>query len=266
MQHLGYLSSTGQTLTTADGHPIEVLDLTIPPDASLSSWAAAFRQNYCLDAEIDALRSGTGLSRSDYLNQLVFPDRTEKPGPSIRSGDFAELLMSDYVEHLLGYWVPRDKYAMKGSRNESVKGVDILGFKVVGSSPHPDDSMVAFEAKGQLSNTAYDGRLQAAIVDSSKDYLRRAISLNATKQRLLRAGDVEHVKLIARFQNDSDNPYRFESGAAAVLSDAAYDAAKIQKAVVADHANPHNLKLIVVKGKDLMKLAHSLYEIAANEA
>lgn len=265
MEHLSYLKPTGQTLKTADGHPIEVLELSIPPEADLNLWAKAFRQNYCLDEEIDELRQGTGLTRAQYLEQLVFPDKSKAPGPSIRSGDFAELLMSDYVEHVLGYWVPRDKYAFKASRDESVKGVDILGFKL-SQEAASQDTMLALEAKGQLTNTEYDDRLQTAIVDSSKDYLRRAITLNATKQRLLRTGQKDSAKMISRFQNDSDHPYIFESGAAAVLSEVAYDEARLQGSIVEGHANATNLKLIVIKGRDLMGLAHALYERAANEA
>ena len=66
------------------------------------------------------MRAGTGKSRSQYLLDLVFPDRANAPGPGVRSGDFAELLISDYVEFILGYWVPRGKYAEKGSRDETI--------------------------------------------------------------------------------------------------------------------------------------------------
>ena len=56
--------------------------------------------------------------------------------------------MSDYVEYVLGYWVPRGKYAEKSSRDESVKGVDILGF-CLATPPTPihADTLLAFEVK-----------------------------------------------------------------------------------------------------------------------
>jgi hypothetical protein len=234
----------------------------------LSEWASAFRQHYCSDAEIDALRAGTGLTRSEYLTQLVFPDKSAAPGPGIRAGDFAELLLSDYVEHLLGYWVPRGKYADKASRDESAKGVDIVGFRVMDpSASTPADTLLAFEVKAQLSGTKYKGRLQVAIEDSSKDYLRRALTLNATKRRLRQAGEDSKALLVQRFQNPSDHPYVFRSGAAAVLSDGAYDESLLQSATkIADHQNAANLELIVVRGKELMKLVHAIYERAAHEA
>lgn len=267
--HVSGLSKCSEHLSTSDGCQIDVWELTVPPTVGyLSGWASTFRQHYCLDTEIDALRAGTGLTRSEYLTQLVFPDKSTAPGPAIRAGDFAELLVSDYVEHVLGYWVPRGKYAEKASRDESIKGVDILGFHLTNPSASTStDTLVAFEVKAQFSGGKYTGRLQTAIDDSSKDYLRRALTLNATKRRLRQAGEHDKALLVQRFQNLSDHPYIYRSGAAAVLSDAAYDEPLLQSATkVSEHQNAANLELIVVRGKELMKLVHALYERAAHEA
>lgn len=262
-------SMTVKSLVTSDGHRIDVWELKAPTKSrELSVWASAFRQNYCPDAEIDDLREGTGLSRAEYLIDMVFPDERANPGPGIRAGDFAEILVSDYVEHLLGYWVPRGKYAGKASRNESVKGVDILGFFTPDpATPTRSDTLMAFEVKAQFSGSNYAGILQKAIDDSSKDYLRRATTLNATKRRLLAAGEQGKALVVQRFQNLADHPYIYRSGAAAVLSKSAYDKAALQGSTkVTGHQNQGNLELLVIRGKDLLTLVHSLYQTAANEA
>ena len=266
--YLTFLKKAGKELKSADGRSIQVWELSVPKaDPCLSEWAARFRQHYCVDAEIDELRDGTGMSRSEYLMQLVFPDTTKAPGPGVRSGDFAELLVADYVEYVLGFWVPRGKYAQKASRDESVKGVDILGFKVVEPGRElRGDTLLAFEVKAQLRGGKYEGRLQTAVDDSSKDYLRSAYTLNATKCRLRTAGDNEHALVVRRFQNMADHPYVFASGAAAVLSDESYHEGALQATNTVNHKNAERLELIVVRGNRLMNLAHSLYEKAANEA
>lgn len=267
--HLSSLKRCAATLATSDGRRIDVWELHVSlTDVYLSEWASNFRQHYCSDSEIDDLRAGTGLSRAEYLTQLVFPDKSDALGPGIRAGDFAELLVSDYVEYQLGYWVPRGKYAEKSSRDESVKGVDILGFRLTSpTAPSSKDTLLAFEVKAQLSGKKYTGRLQTAIDDSSKDYLRRAITLNATKRRLLHAGQHDRAMVVKRFQNLSDYPYVYRSGAAAVLSDSVYDEVLLRKSTkVAGHKNAANLELIVIHGKELMKLVHALYERAADEA
>jgi len=267
--HLSSLIKCAETLATSDGRRIDLWELRVPPIAGyLSAWASAFRQHYCSDSEIDDLRDGTGLSREDYLTRLVFPDKNAAPGPGIRAGDFAELLVSDYVEYLLGYWVPREKYAEKSSRDESIKGVDIVGMRLTSPlASSPTDTLLAFEVKAQLSDGKYTGRLQTAIDDSSKDHLRLAMTLNATKRRLRQAGHHDRALVVQRFQNLSDHPYIYRSGAAAVLSDSAYDEILLQKSTkVTGHQNAGNLELIVIRGKELMALVHALYERAANEA
>lgn len=266
--YLNYLQKTADTLTTIDGRPIPVWELVVATDdPCFSDWASRFRQFYCLDAELDDLRQGTGKSRAEYLSDLVFPSRSENPGPAIRSGDFAELMISDFVEHVLCYWVPREKYGEKASPNESVKGVDILGFRIGElSSPSLSDTLLLFEVKAQLTNTNYTGRLQTAIDDSSKDYIRAAFTLNATKRRLIKADRNEHAGIVQRFQNITDHPYTFRSGAAAVLSETAYDTVELQKSSTATHNNTNNLELLVVRGNELMSLVHTLYQRAADEA
>lgn len=256
------------TLSLNTGETCEVWELAVPEDeACLSEWALKFRQTYCPDRDLNILCEGTGKSRAEYLLDLVFPDKTVRPGPGIRAGDFAELLVADFVEFMLGYLVPRSKYAEKGSRNESVKGVDIVGFKLSDAQrPAPSDEMLTFEVKAQLSGGKYTERLQVAVNDSGKDYLRASETLAAMKRRMHIAGDTESMLVVQRFQNAADRPYQLLSGAAAILSADAFDAEGIRKTTVADHNNAVNLKLVVVKGEDLMALAHALYQRAADEA
>lgn len=265
-----YLQKLKQTeaLTLGAGGKCEVWELDVTSDAAcLSEWANRFRQTYCPDSELDILREGTGKSRAEYLLELVFPDKSAPPGPAVRSGDFAELLVSDYVEFVLGYWVPRGKYAAKGSRDESVKGVDIVGFQCPDpGKPKPTDEMLTFEAKAQLSGGKYKDRLQVAVNDSGKDYLRAGQTLAAMKRRMHIAGELPSMLVVQRFQDAVDRPYRLLSGAAAVLSDAAFDTDGIKGTTVAEHTNADNLRLIAIKGKDLMTLAHELYQRAADEA
>ncbi|WP_417068460.1 hypothetical protein [Niveibacterium terrae] len=257
-----------ESLTLDAGETCEVWALNVPNDAALlSEWAYKFRNTYCSDGDLDILREGTGLSRAEYLLKLVFPDRSEAPGPAVRSGDFAEFLVSDFVEFMLGYWVPRGKYAEKGCRDESVKGVDIVGFKCPNANqPKLTDEMMTFEVKAQLRGGKYKKRLQVAVNDSGKDYLRAGETLAAMKRRMHLAGQQAYMLIVQRFQNAVDRPYRLVSGAAAVLSDDAFDSECIKATSTVAHNNAANLKLITITGKDLMALAHSLYKRAADEA
>jgi hypothetical protein len=267
--HLAWLTNTHETIQTADGLVAEVWELIPESDqAVLSAWSKHFREHYCEDALLDKLREGTGLSRAEYLEQMKFPHATEAPGPSIRSGDFAEILIADYVEFKLGYWCPRElRYDMKWNRNESTKGCDVLGFRFVRDGRvSPSDELFIFEAKARLSGNAAVNRLQDAVDDSAKDPLREGMSLNALKQRCIERADNESAAKIRRFQNMADRPFKRLSGAAAVLSTQVYDRNLLAQTTTAHHPNSAALKLIVVKGNALMPLVHALYERAKDEA
>lgn len=266
--HLGWLVKTDRLLRSKDGAKIEIWELRHRPDERvLSDWARHFRNHYCDDRRIDQLRAGTGHSRADYLKKLKFPDSAKAPGPSIRSGDFAEILVADYLEHVLKYWVPRTRYDDKTVRNESKKGSDILGFRFQASGkPSPADTLIIFESKAGLSGQAADGILQAAISDSAKDDLRKAESLNAIKQRLIERNEPEEAEKIARFQSPEDSPYNCIFGAAALFSSELLDEPVLTATDTSEHPYRGKLSLVVISGPNLMDLVHALYERAANEA
>ncbi len=266
--HITWLKNSGESLKANSGEKVQVWTLTCSNhQAVLKEWATHFRQHYCLDSEIDALRAGTGLSRTNYLLNLVFPDSAAAPGPSIRAGDFSEILVADYLQYVLGYWVPRGRYSEKAIRNESVKGVDVLGFRLKKDGHiNPKDEMLTFEVKAQFSGSKPINRLQNAVDDSAKDNLRKAYTLNAAKRRLLANKDDAGAAIVERFQDASDRPYKDLTGAAAVFCDSVFDTNSIKTTDTKAHPNRSNLILLVVRGKDLMNLTHNLYLRAANEA
>ena len=266
-KHVMWLRDTGTTLTTACGKIARIWQLAHHNDkTTLSAWAKHYRNHYCLDSEIDDLKDGTGLSRCDYLCQYVFPDDTAAPGPSIRAGDFAEILVADFLEFKEGYWVPRFKYDDKAVRNESTKGADILGFKIVSTDESPEDTLATFEAKAKLTGKPAN-RLQDAVEASAEDFhVRKAESLNALKRRLIRSGRRNEAMKVRRFQDKVDRPYHEVSGAAAVFSESAYDYGLLSKTDSSTHPNQGELRLVVIKGKDLMALVHDLYRRAGDEA
>lgn len=271
--HTNWLKrTTAARLETADGRTVSLFELVVDPEdnATLAKWAKDFRQQYCLDSEIDRLRKGTNKSRAEYLKDLVFPDASDDFGPATRSGDFAEILIADLLENHLGFWTPRTRYADKLIRNESPKGTDILGFKFSPGSPHKPssgDAVLCVESKAQLSGSKPTPRLQDAVNDSAKDVYRLSESLNAMKRRLIARGDDEGANRVERFQDALQVPYLRLSGAAAVFCSSVYDATHIASTTnCASHENAANLTLVVVYSKTLMKFVHALYTRAADEA
>lgn len=267
-EHIKWLTKSTEILTSKDGKLIEIWELKYENDEKiLSAWAKHLRNHYCLDSEIDILIYRTHLTKTEYLNQIKFPSKTDKLGPSIRSGDFSEILVADFLEFVLGFCVPRSRYIKKTIRNESTKGADIIGFKLFKENEEsPRDILAIFEAKAQLSSKSKTSRLQDAIDGSAKDKLRKGESLNALKQHFLDMKQFDDYKMVSRFQDSEDSPYIELSGAAVVISYDFFDANQMSEACTQSHPNSRNLKLLIIRGESLMNLVHDLYERAANEA
>jgi len=265
--HLEWLIDTGETFTTSCGKSVPIYELRYDMNNAqiMSEWAKHFRNHYCLDAELPFLKPETK-SNSEYLLTMKFPDAKPGLGPSIRSGDFAEILVADYLQYLRKYYVPRTRYDRKIIGNESSKGSDVLGFKKQGVEPHKNDKLIVYEVKTKLSENKKVNVLQAAINDSSKDESRIAESLNAIKQRLFDKKDLSGIRVISRFQNNIDDPYKTIFGAAAVVTNSSCCFDTLAESDSADHVAANILEMLVIRGQNLMSLVHALYDKAANEA
>ena len=268
--HMRWLIRSNNSLQTNDGKEIEVWEFRHEHDDEvLSEWAKHFRNHYCLDSDIDYFRRGTPHSRKEYLDIIKFPDVKKVPGPSIRAGDFGEILVSDFLEYLCGYWVPRTRYGDKTIRNESTKGSDVIGFHIINDGTvSSDDCLAIFETKTQFSGRKSAARLQDAVNDSSKDIVRKAESLNAIKQRLYKGkgSDNSDSEKIERFQNAVDHPYKEEYGAVALFDNPLFDEHMTSLTDVSSHPYSNDLALVVIKGDQMMTLVHELYRRAADEA
>lgn len=270
--HLDWLNNdTSQQVKLSTGQIIDVWFFEHKDEQSvMSQWANHFRNHYCEDEELEIMIKGEGLSKQEYLTTRKFPDQSNRPGPSIRSGDFSEILVADFLEHILEYEVPRTRYDRKSIPNESTKGSDLIGFKFKDNNAKPssEDELIVYEVKAKFSGNKSSGkeRLQDAVDDSIKDEIRLSESLYAMKTRLWDKGDKESFKMIERFQNIVDRPYNRLFGAAALYSTHLYDSNRLKVVDTSKHPNDDNLKLLIIYGDDMMDLVHDLYRRAADEA
>jgi hypothetical protein len=265
-EHITWLVDTGKSLTTVDGKTVDVWEFRHEDNnAIMSAWAKHFRNHYCPDGDIDFLRGKK--SRKDYLNELKFPSSSPGLGPSVRSGDFGEILVADYLQWRLGYWVPRVRWASKANPNESTKGSDVVGFLFARENEASEDDILTIcEVKAGLSSNAGKDKLQIAVNDSAKDHFRMGVSLNFIKQKLYEQREIEDALKVARFQTPIDVPYETAYQAVALLTNSRFDTEVITNTEAHSHPNSDQLLLLVIRGKDMMKLAHSLYKRAADEA
>ena len=268
--HAGWFKKL-KSIQTAEKRQIHLYQLTHDAldEQTMVAWATHFRQHYCLDRDLPRLRRGTpAKTNGEYLINFKFPDERSGFGPGIRAGDFAEILVSDLLESMLDYFVPRTRYSDKKVRDESSKGSDVIGLRILSDDPQKyshEDELFSVEAKAKLTKGT-SSRLQDAVIDSAKDPFRIAQSLNAMKNRLIGIQEYEQADYVERFQDPTARPFVQKYGAAAILCSSAYDAELIAKTVCADHPYESQLELLCIHGMDLMKFVHALYKRAADEA
>lgn len=255
-------------ISSQDGKEIEIWSFCYDESQKdvMSNWAREFRNVYRLDSKLDKLRCKEKLSRKDYLLLRVFPKRTKGLGPSVRAGDFSEILISHFLQYLENYWVPsKIRYENKPVTDCSTPGSDVVAMKFADDSfCNPNDELIVVEAKAGYTDG--ENKLQEAVDDSNKDPRRLGEFLDFAKNRFDLLEDDESFKKIERFQNEVDYPYNKKFGAAAFCDEKLFDEDEISKTDCSGHAKKSKLRLILVKGKDMMKLVHSLYERAADEA
>lgn len=256
-RYIDYFASDG-IMATIEGRNIHLVELKACDDEEvIEEWSRYFRNNYCTDTEVDLLREGFGYSRAEFLERIKFPDKNARLGSATRSGDFCEILVADYAQFVLDYYIPRTRYDRKINRNSSPMGSDLLGFKV-GPKISQNDEMIIFEVKAQASETSPGNKLQEAVNDSNKDVKRIAESLNAANQRLIDKGLFEEAKTIQRFQNATDRPYKRRFAAAAIHSNSSFSKEVIEQVSTMEHTDP-GILMIVIRGEKLMNFIHEMY-------
>jgi len=262
---LKYLNglSKKENIITNEGKNIEIYELNINKDEEiLNEWAHHFRKQYCEDDMLNKLINGTGMSKQEWLLENKFPSEKVAPGPSTRAGDFGELLIADYIEYILSYYVPRTKYSNKINPNMSQPGSDVIGFKFSREKETVKDELYVIEVKTRASVcNETENRLQEAIDDSNKDIERLAISLSAMRQRLIELKREDESKIVKRFQNNADKPYKTKYGATAIYTTEMLDLEKIKEIKI---TNEHDsLDLFIIHIDNLMSFINELYRRAS---
>lgn len=97
-RYMNYLISENP-IYTDEGKKIEVFHLDIQDDPEIfEEWAKQFRRNYCSDDELQEMTNEINISSNEYLKNYKLPSDS-RIGLSTMSGDFGEILVSDYLQY-----------------------------------------------------------------------------------------------------------------------------------------------------------------------
>ncbi len=250
---------TKEQCSFRDGTPVAcwLLDWNCDDDA-LDEWALHIRRHYIRDKELADRCANRGEKPTTYLPRRIVPDKSQ-----IRSGDFAEILISDVLEYLCKYAVPRYKQNGRKDKNSSEHGSDVIAYRIQDDvRASSDDMLLAFEVKSNVSGKtekSFRRRVEDAATDSTKDPNRVPMTLDYMIDEANKAGDVQIGKALLRFFNKGGATFREVYGSAVITQ---YDtpnnalSSKLPSEVQLDGDSP----LIVVHAQKLMGLINSLYD------
>lgn len=237
----------------------------------LDAWALHIRRHYILDAELEDDRALLDLDAEQYLRKYIIPQKDDHMGPTARSNTISEILFSDLLEFVYGYHVPRCRQHNMSGKTVSEHGTDIIGYKFAKDrdNPNKEDQLIAVEVKAKLSS-GDTSVIADAVNDSLKDEYRTALSLNYMRKKLQEMGNAEEAADIRRFQQKLRDGYDYHLSyvAAGITSIPSLEQKLINGASISilpgidgtALAINNGTSLFFVHGKQLMKLAHEIFE------
>ena len=235
-------------------------------ETALESWALHVRRHYIRDDELYEDCKAYGKPIREYLQTSCIPTHSDvdRLGPSTRSGDFAEIIISDMLQFIEGLTVPRYKQIDRTNPNSSDQGSDVIGYKVTNPSlPRNNDTLLAVEVKAKLTDPIdLAGTIAKAAKDSKKDdprnRFRTSLSLRMLEKRSRAAGDSITAAECRRFMRLAEQPFAFKRGSAVVVSLNEVD--NLACLSFGELGLSKDDRLIIVHGQKLMDLAHRVYD------
>ena len=256
-----------KSLFSKNGNKIDVFILNndLLDSNTLNDWASGLRDNYVEENLLESLVKGTGLTQKEFLEKNIFPNHHISIGASTMSGEFGEILVYDYINFVLKYYVTRTRYLEKVNPSMPVPGSDVIGYHVKNiDNPGKTDRLIVAEVKTRSSNSGNKKSLceetvKAAIDHSVKDRVRLGESLNAEKRRLLNRLKLKEAKIVERFQNKTDKPFIIDFFAVAVLDSDFYLDQEVLDAVNFKHENLETTSILIIHSKELLNFLRDLY-------
>lgn len=268
-----YMSSYAQfdSIQNIEENNIEIISVQAPFDniELIADWARSFRHKYISDEDLLEGMEDIGENEPiDFLRGMVYPENKK-----FQSGDFGEILVSEYLMYTENFWVPTLflRYSEKSNKEESTKGSDIIAIRFYQDSDHESDQDLLCIGEVKTGSTGtVRGRLQDAINDSNKDSIdllsakRGSVGLNAVKLKIKHREPQENqdgnsYRKIARFENPIERPYQTQYVAAAVVDQKRLNQNTVKKVVTKESQHVDSLRMIAVGVLEIQKLIDALY-------
>lgn len=112
-----------------DDIPLKCYKIDYKDDESiLDDWALHIRRNYIEDTELKEDADDNAMTVEQYLHDYVIPQKGEELGATVRSADITEILISDLLEFVHQYSVPR--YKLKNRSGKTIHNKELMSLHI----------------------------------------------------------------------------------------------------------------------------------------
>lgn len=150
-----------------DDIPLKCYKIDYKDDESiLDDWALHIRRNYIEDTELKEDADDNAMTVEQYLHDYVIPQKGEELGATVRSADITEILISDLLEFVHQYSVPRYKLKNRSGKNNSQQGTDVIAYKYKNEDKTPMIKMNWWQQKLKLPSliwSTHQSKMQLSI-------------------------------------------------------------------------------------------------------
>lgn len=256
-----YLSLLEEEAFEIEGVPTRCFRLVVPnDDEKLDAWALHLRRHYIRDDELMQECAKTCLDPAQYLQEYSVPSKDTCLGSSCRSGDFGEIVISDILQFLEGYDVPRYKQWRRVDKDQSGPGTDVIAYRIdrTSKTPNPNDELHAIEVKTGATKQDLLALVRNAAATSKNEPNRLPITIAHMRRVSEDCDDLQTYEDAMRFACKTTKPYQTKFEVAAV--DSTRELSAMPKNIEAGDVGITNQSgVYLVHRADLMSAIHELY-------
>ena len=210
-----------------------------------------------------SIANNNGITPGKHLIDNVLPDM-----PHMRSGDFGEII----ARSILQGWrdkprFPAFRWRNRSHKNDSVQGVDLLGYIYQNGNQNPDtgDTLVLCEVKTRSASVS-ENIVCDAYNDSKKHYISRlTTSLFFIQQLLHQQGKIDEAEIFARFSRPHPIQYQRRLVSFVVHESKTWDE-NFMNTLSDDDPPDDAMEVVVVRIERLSSLIDDIYNAAVRIA
>ena len=154
---------------------------------------------------LNQIAADNGVAPGEILRNQFLPDEVK-----VKHGDFGEMLARSVIQERRDHpCFPMFRWRNRAHKNDTVRGVDLLGYVMPDENPNKNDKLILCEVKTRTS------KRRLIVDDAYKDAKEHSVSRLANSLYFIQSwlrqyGHADEARKFARFSNPHKEPFDLE--------------------------------------------------------